>query len=46
VRVCTEYDFTGLTDAGNADIEAMSDEDYAAKMERWRDWIAAAGPSG
>lgn len=44
VRVRTEYDFTGLSDEGNADIEAMSEADYVAKMERWRAWIEAAPP--
>jgi len=49
VSVATEYHFTGLSDAGNADIAQMSDEAYAAKMERWRVWVAdllARDPGG
>jgi hypothetical protein len=33
------YTFVGLSDAGNADIAAMSQEAYVEKMQRWRGWI-------
>ncbi len=33
------YDFIGLTADGNAEIRAMTDADYAAKMSRWTGWI-------
>ncbi len=35
----TEYRFVGLSDAGNAEIGAMDDAGYAAKMERWTTWL-------
>lgn len=38
-KVETSYRFVGLSDAGNAEIDAMTDADYAAKMERWAGWI-------
>jgi hypothetical protein len=34
------YEFVGLTDIGNQDIEAMTDDEYVAKMKRWEGWIA------
>jgi hypothetical protein len=34
-----EYEFIGLSDSGNAEIAAMDEESYAAKMARWRQWI-------
>ena len=34
------YTFVGLTEKGNADIEAMRATDYEAKMARWSGWIA------
>jgi hypothetical protein len=40
-RVSTEYDFTGLSATGNADIAGMSSDAYAAKMKRWQGWIQA-----
>lgn len=33
------YEFVGLTEGGNAEIAAMTDADYAAKMSRWAGWI-------
>lgn len=33
------YSFVGLSDSGNRDIEAMTPEDYEAKMVRWTGWI-------
>lgn len=35
------YEFIGLTEAGNQEIDAMRDADYAEKMQRWRGWIDA-----
>jgi hypothetical protein len=35
----TEYEFIGLSEAGNAEIAAMDDAGYASKMERWATWI-------
>jgi len=34
-----EYAFVGLSESGNRDIEGMTEEEYAAKMARWTDWI-------
>ena len=33
------YTFVGLSDVGNQDIAAMSQEAYVQKMQRWRGWI-------
>ena len=52
--VVTEYTFVGLSEEGNAEIAAMTDEAYDAKMARWGDWIrkhlaesgGARGPRG
>lgn len=38
-EVETRYGFVGLTETGNRDISAMTQEEYDAKMERWRRWI-------
>jgi hypothetical protein len=35
------YEFVGLSDRGNADIAAMTDDAYAEKMARWTRWINA-----
>lgn len=40
VRV--SYGFVGLSDAGNGEIDAMTDADYAEKMKRWAGWIRDA----
>ncbi len=37
--VSTEYGFIGLSEDGNAEIAAMTQADYDAKMERWAEWI-------
>ncbi|HXI03872.1 MAG TPA: hypothetical protein VNI57_11915 [Candidatus Saccharimonadales bacterium] len=34
------YSFTGLSDSGNREIEAMTPEAYEAKLARWTEWIA------
>jgi hypothetical protein len=33
------YRFIGLSEKGNADIAAMTEEAYAQKMARWAGWI-------
>lgn len=33
------YSFVGLSESGNRDIAAMTQEDYDAKMSRWAGWI-------
>lgn len=38
-EVETRYGFVGLTETGNRDIAAMTQEQYDAKMDRWRGWI-------
>jgi hypothetical protein len=40
-EVATAYAFVGLSEEGNAEIEAMTDAFYAEKMGRWERWIAA-----
>jgi hypothetical protein len=40
------YTFVGLSEAGNEDIAAMSDEAYREKMGRWEDWIRKALMTG
>ena len=34
-----EYEFVGLSDAGNAEIAAMDEGGYVARMSRWQEWI-------
>jgi len=34
-----EYEFVGLSNQGNAEIAAMTQETYAQKMARWTVWI-------
>jgi len=34
-----EYEFIGLSESGNAEIAAMDEPGYAAKMARWTQWI-------
>jgi hypothetical protein len=38
-RTTIAYTFIGLSARGNRDIDAMSQEEYAAKMARWGAWI-------
>lgn len=38
-NVTVTYAFVGLSDAGNTDIDAMTQADYDAKMLRWQGWI-------
>lgn len=33
------YEFIGLSEKGNAEIEAMTQVDYQGKMARWTKWI-------
>lgn len=35
----TGYSFVGLSESGNREIAAMTQETYDAKMARWTDWI-------
>ncbi|MBI1747944.1 MAG: hypothetical protein HYR55_15355 [Acidobacteria bacterium] len=35
------YAFVGLSDRGNREIAAMTQNDYDAKMVRWQKWITA-----
>jgi hypothetical protein len=37
--VNVSYRFVGLSSEGNAEIEIMTPEAYAQKMERWKEWI-------
>jgi hypothetical protein len=37
----TVYEFIGLSESGNAEIGAMSQDDYDQKMARWTRWINA-----
>lgn len=37
--VGTEYEFVGLSESGNAEIAAMTQDDYARKMQQWAAWI-------
>ena len=38
-EAATTYEFIGLSEAGNAEIAAMTQESYAQKMMRWSRWI-------
>jgi hypothetical protein len=38
-RVQVTYTFVGLSEVGNDDIAAMSQEAYGEKMQRWQGWI-------
>jgi len=38
-EVSTAYSFVGLSEAGNGEIEAMTQKAYDEKMSRWADWI-------
>ena len=38
-EVSTAYSFVGLSDIGNQDIAAMTQEAYDGKMARWEEWI-------
>lgn len=35
----TVYEFIGLSESGNAEIAAMTQDSYSQKMERWTRWI-------
>lgn len=37
--VRTTYSFIGLTESGNREIAAMTQQAYDAKMARWAEWI-------
>jgi hypothetical protein len=37
--VDVSYRFVGLSPEGNTEIEIMTPEAYAQKMERWKEWI-------
>ena len=39
-EVETAYAFVGLSEAGNREIDAMTQAAYDAKMSRWSEWIA------
>jgi hypothetical protein len=41
-RVTVTYTFVGLSEAGNRDISAMTEQAYQEKMARWRAWITKA----
>jgi len=38
--VSTAYSFIGLSETGNGEIDAMTQQAYDAKMSRWTEWIA------
>ncbi len=38
-EVEVDYAYVGLAEAGNRDIETMSQRDYDEKMARWKRWI-------
>ena len=38
------YTFVGLSEVGNQDIAAMSQEAYVEKMQRWQGWITKGLP--
>jgi hypothetical protein len=38
--VAVTYTFVGLSDAGNREIDAMSQRAYEEKMSRWHGWIS------
>jgi hypothetical protein len=38
-EVSTAYSFVGLSELGNQDITAMTQEAYDGKMARWTEWI-------
>lgn len=38
-EAATTYEFIGLSEAGNAEIAAMTREGYSQKMMRWSKWI-------
>jgi hypothetical protein len=45
-EVSTTYSFIGLSDVGNEEIAAMTQEAYDAKMSRWTEWIKRDGHIG
>ena len=38
------YTFVGLSEVGNQDIAAMSQQAYEEKMRRWQGWITKSLP--
>jgi predicted GIY-YIG superfamily endonuclease len=38
-RVSASYEFIGLSDKGNSEIAAMTQDSYNEKMKRWAGWI-------
>jgi hypothetical protein len=38
-KASTIYEFIGLSDSGNTEIAAMTQEEYDQKMVRWSNWI-------
>jgi hypothetical protein len=38
-QVSTAYSFVGLSEIGNRQIAAMTQEAYDTKMIRWSEWI-------
>ena len=41
-EVTVRYSFMGLSEEGNREIAAMTQEDYDAKMGRWKQWLRTA----
>jgi len=41
-KAVVAYSYIGLSEAGNREIEAMTQPDYDAKMTRWTGWINEA----
>jgi hypothetical protein len=39
--VTVAYTFVGLSDGGNQEIAAMTQQAYDEKMGRWQNWIDA-----
>ncbi len=38
-EAATKYEYIGLTEEGNAEIAAMTEDSYSVKMGRWSVWI-------
>jgi hypothetical protein len=38
-EVVVSYEFIGLSERGNGDLAAMTEQEYRGKMERWEEWI-------
>lgn len=39
-EVSTIYSFVGLSEAGNREIDTMTQQTYDEKMSRWSEWVA------